>query len=693
MIRRTYKTIWIAICIISTIPFFSQAAEVEPDSVVNIISNNSKSSLASKFSGFANKIKLRRTSANVGEVNESSSEDIGVSNDETATENREEKQEILYQASADKTDAENKEFKNITNQSVKNSLLNNKFFHKNKSDSAESSSGDDESEIESITPQEKVQKQSMSSKLKSLTKRNKKSKKKGQLQFKKHSLTEIDETRNIRKVKESINKDDFFKHDAKNKLYLDRFKTYGSQEEKATFYEQKEIFENENGDIERFLGEGRDITSLMNEIEQTNPDEADAKPIDISLKDSIAIAIAKHPGILSAKLDTEIYRSRIIQEWASYFPTLSASVNWGHDTTKYHGENFSYGYNSVTAPSVNAGMLLFDFGKTKASADMAKTDYDASRYNLQDYVNEIIYSIKSAYFNVLFAQKQVEVYNNTIEDFDLQLASARKYFSIGKKPQIDVLTAEYNAGNARLDLVKATNELETERVTFANTLGLPEFANFNLNENLTYVEYELDLENLLQDAFNIRPDLLSQEKSLESAYLNVRRIRRMFTPNLNANGGLSYSDVDDSNTSHYSVGVDLSYTGFNFLQLKKDYDIAKKSYERALANYESTRQQVYLEVKQAYIEYNNSKEGVKQAELNVEQAKAQHYHATGRYKAGFGDAIEIKDAENTYLNAQLAYYRALLSYNMSLAQLEKVVGRPVEKAGKVINQENKDQTL
>ena len=73
---------------------------------------------------------------------------------------------------------------------------------------------------------------------------------------------------------------------------------------------------------------------------------------------------------------------------------------------------------------------------------MAKTDYDASRYNLQDSISSIIYNIKSAYYNVLFAEKQVEVYQKTIEDFDLQLASAQKYFSIGKKPQIDVLTEE-----------------------------------------------------------------------------------------------------------------------------------------------------------------------------------------------------------------------------------------------------------
>ena len=80
----------------------------------------------------------------------------------------------------------------------------------------------------------------------------------------------------------------------------------------------------------------------------------------------------------------------------------------------------------------------------------------------------------------------------------------------------------------------------------------------------------------------------------------------------------------------------------------------------------------------------SSKETVKQAELNVDQAKAQHYHAAGRYNAGLGDAIELKDSENTYMNAQLEYFQALLDYNSNIANLERVIGRPIENTETVL---------
>jgi len=560
-------------------------------------------------------------------------------------------------------------------QKAKNSFTS-KFSKKAKS--AEMKQADAET-VQNIIPKQETKKKSSNQikNLKSVFKKKQKPNDK-KLHFEKGSLTQIDESRNIKNIKEHINNEDYFKHDVKNKLYLDRFKTFGNEEDKSVFYAKKNIYEDENGDIQLKLNNGKTVDQLMDEIEQSNPDEPGAKPVNLTLRDSIAIAIAKHPDILSAKLDTAIYKDRILVEWSSYFPTFSAGVNWGHDHTKYHGQDFSYGYNSVYLPTVSADMLLFDFGKTKTSVDVAKTEYDASRYDLQDSISTIIYSIKNAYYNVLFAEKQIEVYKKTIEDYDLQLASAQKYFSIGKKAQIDVLMAEYNAGNAKLNLVKVNNTLENAKVSFANTLGLPEFANFELIDGLPYVEYNIDLEDLLKDAFSIRPDLLSYEKNVESSYLAVRQAKRRFTPDLTASGGLSYSDIDDSNSSNYRVGVGLSYGALNFLELKKSYDLAKKQYDKALVAYDSVRQRVYLEVKQAYIDFNNVKQSVKQAELNVKQAKAQHYHATGRYKAGFGDALEIKDAENTYLNAQLAYYQALLDYNLSLAELERVVGRPIE---------------
>ena len=446
------------------------------------------------------------------------------------------------------------------------------------------------------------------------------------------------------------------------------------------FYDKKDIVE-EDGTFKMITMENdRTTDALMDEI-INNTKISNAEPVKISLKDCIGLAISRHPDVMAARISTDIYKSRITQAWSAYFPTFSAGVSYDYNYTRYPQYHVSQRSHSTYYPNMSAGLLLFDFGKTKTAVDIAVTEYDASRYELQSSINDIIYNVKSAYYNVIFAQHQVDVYKKTIEDFELQLRSAQKFFSIGKKPKIDVAIAEYNAGNAKLNLVKATNTLETAKVELANALGLPKFSNFELTDELPSVKYSAELEELLEHAFSTRPDLLSYEKQVEAYLLSARLAKRQFTPNLTADGVAAYNTNDSVRSSQYSVGVNLSYSGMNLMELKQEYDIAMKSYKKSLADYESLKQQVYMQVKQGIINLDNSVESVKQATMNVSQAQAQHYHATGRYNGGVGDAIEIKDAENTYLNAQLEYYGALLDYNLYVAELERYIGHPLGETG------------
>ena len=89
-------------------------------------------------------------------------------------------------------------------------------------------------------------------------------------------------------------------------------------------------------------------------------------------------------------------------------------------------------------------------------------------------------------------------------------------------------------------------------------------------------------------------------------------------------------------------------------------------------------QNVYLEVKQAVINLKNAQESIPVTALSLKHAQEQYQLASGRYRTGFGDAIELKDSETTYRNARLDYLSALLQYNVSVANLERVVGTKLQ---------------
>ena len=405
---------------------------------------------------------------------------------------------------------------------------------------------------------------------------------------------------------------------------------------------------------------------------------------EVTLVDCIKLALSNHPAIVSAISNAQIYESRIGQAWANYFPTISAGASYSrNDMLNTMGNNaymrmMQQRYNMFYVPTITANMLLFDFGKTKANADMARRNYESSRFDAETSIESVIYNVKVAYYNMVFAQAQKIVYEDTVKDYELQLKQADAYYKIGKKAKIDVTTAQYNLGNAKVNLIKAKNTLELAAVELANAVGIPQLENVILKDKLNTKMYDVNFPDLIKTAEESRPSLLSAKKKMDAAELNIRSAKRAFAPDLSAFGSYDHGGRQIDSDYGYQFGVQFNYTSLNLMSLKKQLDEANATYKKYAADYEQAKQNVYLEVKSAYISLLNSHDSLGVAKLALQQAKEQQYQAFRRYQVGLGNAIEFKDAENTYLNAQLSYYSNLLDYNVNAAELERVIGAPIK---------------
>ena len=61
--------------------------------------------------------------------------------------------------------------------------------------------------------------------------------------------------------------------------------------------------------------------------------------------------------------------------------------------------------------------------------------------------------------------------------------------------------------------------------------------------------------------------------------------------------------------------------------------------------------------------------------MQVKQAKENYELSYGRYRVGEASPIELREAQVTYQEAQLAYYNTLYGYNSAKASLEKAIGK------------------
>ena len=399
----------------------------------------------------------------------------------------------------------------------------------------------------------------------------------------------------------------------------------------------------------------------------------------VTVDDCVKIALENNPRIMSQMMSKDIYQNKIAQAWANYFPTLNLGVSYSRNDMMVTNFRFPMQqYNLYNTPNVGFDWLLFDFGKTSAQAGVARKTYEAAGDTLQENINDIICQVKTAYYNLLFAMQQVNVYEDTVMNYEVHLKQAQAYYDIGTKAKIDVSTAKYNLDNAQLSLIQAKNTVKTAYANLNNAMGVPEFSDYNISERLDSKKYEVEFDEVLNKSFEQRPELLAAKKKMEGSKILIKASKYAFLPDLRGVGNFTQGGKTPDTDYGYQIGAQLSYTGTNLYLLKKQLDEAKLTYKKDQADYETARQNVYLQVKQAYIDLMNAQESVPVARSSMMVAKEQYELASGRYKVGMGDAIELKDAETTYRNSQLSYYNTLMQYNIAAANLEKVVGAPID---------------
>lgn len=395
----------------------------------------------------------------------------------------------------------------------------------------------------------------------------------------------------------------------------------------------------------------------------------------LTIDNCIQKALVNNPAISSAVNNADIYKNKIGQAWASYFPELSVSTGYIRSNpiilnTPVRNRSF----NNFNLGLISVNQLIYDFGKTTTNVDISKNTYESNKQNLQAVINDTIFDVKEAYYYLLYTMQQKAVLSETVNRFEKNLEQAKAFYEIGTRPKIDFIMAEYNLSDARFDDIKAKNEIEIAFAQLNNAMGLPEEKTYTVKDKLEIKEYDVIFDDIVKEAYDNRPELLSLKNKVKASESLVKLSKKQFFPDLEAFGSYGIGGRKIDPDQGFSAGVKLDLPLANIYLINKQIAEAKSVYQKDLSDVEILRQSVYLEVKKAYIQLNEAKEKLPVSELSLKFAKEQYDHVNGRYEVGYATPLELKDAELVHRNAQLDYYKSLLDYNLAVANLERVIG-------------------
>jgi outer membrane protein TolC len=413
------------------------------------------------------------------------------------------------------------------------------------------------------------------------------------------------------------------------------------------------------------------------------PDSPQAKVFGrvLTVDDAVAIALESQPSIQARLRDYAAASFRVDQEFSRLLPQLTAS--WtaarsqnvptaGITTTTTTGRETTWTTTSA-GPRFSLSQVLFDFGKTWASTDVARRLAEVALEDTELQRQLVTQTVKESFTNINFAQRLIRVNEQALQRADLNLRSARGFFEVGTRPKSDVTRAEVDVANARVDVIRARNAERLARVALATAMGLPATTPLQIEDNLIYQPVTLDPARLLEEALRQRPESRQARLQADAAEGRVRRAFRDFFPDITGSGFYGAQRTDLSEVWELRLSLDWSlFDGGRRIALYRE---AKANLDAAKARVRATELDVSREVEQAQNNVIESQERIQAAQVAVASAQENFRLAQGRFDAGVGTILELTDAQLALTLAQNTEAQALADYRIALARLDRATGR------------------
>lgn len=381
---------------------------------------------------------------------------------------------------------------------------------------------------------------------------------------------------------------------------------------------------------------------------------------------------------------------------AGYLPqlNLSSGYNIRNNNADQHpanGEEVIESRNANTQTldaGLNLNWTIFEGFRIQTNYQRLKELQSIGELNIRLAVEEFVANLTAEYYN--YVQQQIRLgnlqYAVSLSKERLRIVEAR--YQVGSLSQLDLQQAKvyFNADSSLL--IQQYETLNSSRIRLNELMGGDVEQRFLAKDTTILFDASLPKEELFNQAMQHNTSLLLSGKNKILSELDLKSLRSRNYPYLRMSAGYGFTNynyntgtLDKQRTWGPNVGVTLGYTifdGFNRKREQRNAEITVQNRELQVQ-----RNKLWLESDFAnmWLSYQNNIELTNLEQESLHNAKVNYEIAMERYKIGDLSGLELREAQNSLLEAEqrllTAQYRTKL-YEISLLQISGKVGEYLE---------------
>ena len=128
---------------------------------------------------------------------------------------------------------------------------------------------------------------------------------------------------------------------------------------------------------------------------------------------------------------------------------------------------------------ISGGKLINEYRYAKLGVDLPAIQYEVNRQDL-------ILNVNQAYYQMMLAQKLLQVSNAAIHALEALVNQTRKFYKSGTVAKVDVLSTEGQLAQARIQRTQSVSDIAQNQATLNYLLRNPQETPIQIIEDVSY---------------------------------------------------------------------------------------------------------------------------------------------------------------------------------------------------------------
>ncbi len=391
----------------------------------------------------------------------------------------------------------------------------------------------------------------------------------------------------------------------------------------------------------------------------------------LSLKQVVDTAVKNNPAVIESQKRWEEKQARI--------PLAKAWANPQLGIMKDDIPNSSLNPFDAMMTEYTFTQDIMNPAKLKAMGKMAGSDAEMAKANYQDKQMEVYTTAKTAYYDLLYADKALEIGKENQQLMGQLVQIAQVNYSTGMVPLQDTLRAQTEFSKMTSDLLNMASMAAVAKARVNTVIGRKADTPLTLKEEFSTPPPDFDLAKLQADAQTGKPAVVSMERQVEMAKNGVELAKKQQLPDYQFSIGYKDRKQTEMETTPDTWKMEFMvmlpvWQGKNKAEIKS----AAAALDASQASLAAMQNMTDLDLQMALTEAQSAWRQIDLYKNTVIPQAEQSYQAgVVSYTNGKVDFMAVLDSLNALRNVRLDYYKARINYEKAAANLEKAVGKPL----------------